>query len=84
MGFESQSGLGFVGGSGRSDEGFGGSGGRDSVEGFGVVMVVIMIRASWVVMAVIFSLEGLQDSAAVPIPFGLSILTLGLCSNTMS
>ena len=35
MGFESQSGLGFVGGSGRSDEGVGGSGGRDSVEGFG-------------------------------------------------
>ena len=37
----------------------------------GVVVVVIMIRASWVVMAVIYSLEGLQFSAAVPIPFGL-------------
>ena len=50
----------------------------------GVVVVVIMIRASWVVIVVIYSLESLQDSAAVPIPFGLSILTLGLCSNTMS
>ena len=35
MGFHGQAGLGFVGGSCRSDEDFGGSGGGDSVESLG-------------------------------------------------
>ena len=67
-------GFGFVGGPSRCDEDLGGNGGGDSDEGFigGVV-----------VMVVLYSPESLQDSATVPILSGLSILTLGLCFNTM-
>ena len=45
-----------------------------------VVMVVIALKTSEVLVVVMvkYSLQSLHDSAAVPIPFGLSILTLGL------
>ena len=59
-----------------------------------VVMVVTALKASGVEVVVIvmkdrgswwrrYTLLKVFRIAAVPIPFGLSILTLGLCSNTM-
>lgn len=47
-----------------------------------VIVIVIVIKGQGVAV-VIYSLESPQDSATVPIPLGRSILTLGLCSNTI-